>query len=50
MILVTAHLYRITFQAFTNSSQIIEQVRFYCLIQDVLAVFCTEYDMRIDFG
>lgn len=50
MISVTTHLYWITFQAFTNSSQVIEQVRFDGFIDEVLTVFCAEYDMRVDFG
>lgn len=43
MVSVTAYLHRITFQAFTNSPQVIKQVGFNGFIDEVFSVFRTEY-------
>ena len=50
MISVSSHLYRITFQGFTYSSQVIEQGRLYGLIYEIVPVFRTKDNMCVNFG
>jgi len=50
MVFMTANLYRITFQIFTNPTDIIVEIVFDRIIDQVFSVFCAEYYVCIYFG
>jgi len=50
MVPVTTDLHRITLQCFTPSSEVVEQFRFDCVIDQMVTVFCAEDNMSLYIG
>jgi len=50
VIFISCNLNGITLQIFTDSTYIIVKIAFDLVVSQIFSVFCTEYDMRVDFG
>ena len=50
VVFMSSNLNGITFQIFTDSTDILDKIVFDLLVNQIFSVLCTEYDMSIDFG
>ena len=50
VVFMSTYLNGITFQIFTDSTDIIDKIVFDLLVNQIFSMLCTEYDMSIDFG
>jgi len=50
VVFMSSYLNGITFQIFTDSTDIIDKIVFDLLVNQIFSVLCAEYDMSIDLG